>query len=92
MTNSTPTPFANRCDILADLWIDYKGDPEFADFIQYNDLGLPLAYAISGGIVDSTPICEGFVNETFELFLEGLGLTDQGFESLSDIVLIADSE
>lgn len=92
MTNSTPTPFANRCDILADLWIDYKGDAQFQDFIQYNDLGLPLAYAISGGIVDSTPISEGFVNETFELLLEALGLTDQGFESLSDIVLIADSE
>lgn len=88
MSDSTPTPFSNRCEILGDLWIDYKGDPEFADFIQYNDLGLPLAYAISGGIVESTPIAEGFVNETFNLLLEALGVKDEGYDSLSDLIML----
>jgi hypothetical protein len=72
------------------LWIDYKGDDKFADFIQYNDLGLPLAYAISGGIVESTPIAEGFVNETFDIFLEGLGIDDTGFETLDDIMVLGE--
>lgn len=90
MTDSTSTPFSNKCDILGDLWIDYKGDDKFADFIQYNDLGLPLAYAISGGIVESTPIAEGFVNETFDIFLEGLGIDDTGFETLDDIMVLGE--
>jgi hypothetical protein len=70
------------------LWIEYKNDTEFADFIEYNDLGLPLAYAISNGIVESTPIAEGFITETFDLFLEGLELEDTGFETLSDVLIL----
>lgn len=86
MTDSPTTPFSNRCDILGQLWIDYKNDPEFDDFIEYNDLGLPLAYAISTEIVLSTVKAEMFINETWELFLSGLELTDEGFDSLDDIL------
>jgi hypothetical protein len=50
------TPFETRCKILAELWIDYRKDEEFADFIAYCDLGLPLAYSVSEGIVESTSI------------------------------------
>ena len=88
MTDSPTTPFSSKCDILGDLWIEYKNDTEFADFIEYNDLGLPLAYAISNGIVESTPIAEGFITETFDLFLEGLELEDTGFETLSDVLIL----
>lgn len=88
MTEQTSTPFSNKCDILGDLWIDYKGDPKFQDFIQYNDLGLPLAYAISSGIVETSPIAEGFIVETFDLFLEALGVEDTGFETLDDIMVL----
>ena len=86
MTDSTTTPFSNRCDILGELWVAYKGDPEFDDFIQYNDLGLPLAYAISTEIVTSTPKAEMFINETFELLLSGLEIKDEGFDSLDDVL------
>ena len=88
MTDKTTTPFSNRCDILAELWVEYKHDTEFEDFLDYNDLGLPLAYAISTEIVDVTPKVEMFVNETFDLFLASLERTDEGFESLSDIMLL----
>jgi len=88
MTDSTSTPFSNKCDILGDLWIEYKNDTEFADFIEYNDLGLPLAYAISNGIVESTPLAEGFITETFDLFISGLELEDTGFETLDDILVL----
>jgi len=86
MTDSLTTPFSSRCDILAELWIGYKGDQEFQDFIQYNDLGLPLAYAISTEIVAATAKSEMFINETFELLLAGLDLTDEGFDSLEDLL------
>ena len=86
MTEQATTPFSNRCDILAELWVGYKGDSEFQDFIQYNDLGLPLAYAISTEIVAATAKAEMFINETFELLLSGLEIPDEGFDTLDDVL------
>ena len=82
------TSFESKCSILADLWLEHRHDEEFADFIAYNDLGLPLAYAIENGIVESSPMAESFVNEAFELFLTGLELEDTGFDSLEDLLEI----
>ena len=86
MTEQTPTTYSDRLAILSDLWLNYRQDEEFQDFIEYNDIGLPLAYAISNDIVISTDIAEKFVNETFELFLTGLDVEDTGFETLDDIL------
>lgn len=82
------TPTNTKAEILADLWLNYRQDAEFVDFIEYNDIGLPLAYVIANGIVEMTPLAEGFINETFELLLAGLGLDedDVGFESLDDLL------
>jgi len=81
------TEFSDRAAILADLWLNYRADEEFIDFIEYNDLGLPLAYAISEGIVESTDLAAAFVDETFELLLIGLDIAeDTGFETLDDIL------
>ena len=80
------TTFENKCAILSDIWLNYRTDTQFVDFIEYNDLGLPLAYAISEGIVDSTDIASGFINETFDLLLAGLGIDDTGFEHLDDLM------
>lgn len=88
MTDKTSTPFSNRCEILAELWVEYKNDTEFEDFLDYNDLGLPLAYAIATDIIPPSPKAEMFINETFDLFLVSLERTDEGFESLSDIMLL----
>lgn len=86
---ATNTPYSNRCSILGRLWIDFRDDEEFVDFIDYNDLGLPIAYAISEGIVQSTPIAEGYINETFDLFLAALNLTDTGFKTLDEVLTTA---
>jgi hypothetical protein len=66
--------------------MDYRGDVEFQDFIEYNDLGLPLAYAISEGIVEKTDISSNFINEAFDILLAALGVEDTGFESLEDML------
>lgn len=79
------TTYSNKCSILADLWLNYRDDEEFKDFIQYNDIGLPVAYAIANQIVASTEIAERFVNETFDLLLSGLGIEDTGFEYIEDL-------
>ena len=91
MTEATsPTPFLTKCEILSDLWLNYKADTEFTDFIQYNDLGLPLAYAIAEGIVEATPIATRFVEETFELLVAGLAIEDEGFENLDEMLGLAE--
>jgi hypothetical protein len=74
MTENTYHTFSNRCEILAELWLDYREDEQFKDFIEYNDLGLPLAYAIHSEIVQPTEIAKQYVDETFQLFVEALGL------------------
>lgn len=81
------TKFKHKCAILADIWLNYRNDEEFVDFIEYNDMGLPLAYAIAEGIVESTPLAKTFVEETFDLLLAGLDVEDDtGFKSLDDIL------
>ena len=81
------TPFSNRVMILADLWMNYRLDDEFKDFFEYNDLGLPLSYAIANNIVEKTATAETVINETFELLLSALEEPDDmGFDSLDDLL------
>jgi hypothetical protein len=89
---SDTTTFENKCEILAELWTEYKNDTQFEDFFSYNDLGLPLAYAVSTQIVKSTKLAEEFINETFALLLDVLGIeSDTGFETLADVLMLASS-
>lgn len=82
--SETPTNrFSNRCEILADLWLGYRQEEEFRDFIEYNDLGLPLAYAFANDIAKETEIAERYINESYELLAESLGVSDEDeFDSL----------
>jgi hypothetical protein len=81
------TPFETQAQILADLWMDYRGDEEFSDFIEYNDLGLPMAYVISSGIMKATPLAQQYIEETFDLLLAAVKIEeDTGFDSLDDIL------
>jgi hypothetical protein len=89
---SEKTNLEVKMQILAELWIEYRKDEEFKEFIAYNDLGLPLAYAISEGIVESTPPAEKFIEETFELLLAGLGIEDENFDNLDDLLGLAEEQ
>lgn len=84
MTNKTP--LEKRYSILADLWITYRNDDNFQDFISYNDLGLPLAYAIDSEIVKMTPQAEQFINETWDILMSAMDFEDIGFDSLDEIL------
>lgn len=86
------TDFRIKTEILADLWMDYRDDEGFKNFVEYNDLGLPLAYAISNGIVEASPMAEQFLNESFRLLLASLGLEDTGFDSLTDVLTLAEEK
>lgn len=89
MSDTTTTPFSNQASILAELWMNHRGDEEFRDFIEYNDLGLPLAYAIAENVVAVSDKAKLFVEETFDVFLGGLEIDDEGFETLEDVLTFA---
>jgi hypothetical protein len=87
MAAKSKTSFGNRCYILGELWIAYRDDEGFENFVEYNDLGLPLAYAIANEIALSTNKAEELIDETWELFLGHLGIDkDKGFESLEEVL------
>jgi hypothetical protein len=74
------------CDILAEFWSDYRDEEELKDFVDYNDLGLPIAYFISESIVLPTPAAEAYVNETFNFLVAALGIDDQvSYETLDEM-------
>lgn len=80
------TAYSKQCEILSDLWLNYRTDESFADFIEYNDIGLPLAYAVANGIAEANDIGKSLIGETFDLLLEGLGVDDTGFDNLDDLL------
>jgi hypothetical protein len=65
----------------------YRDDEGFIDFIEYNDIGLPLAYLLAEDIVKSTTMAEQFIEETWSLFLAALELEDTGFETLEEMLV-----
>ena len=80
------TNFSNKAGILADLWINFRDQEEFADFIEYNDIGLPLAYFIHTEIVLPTQQAELYVEETFNLLCAALDLDlDGDYETLNEM-------
>ena len=88
------TPYDIKYAILSDLWTGYKEEDDFADFVAYNDLGLPLAFMIEQKIVESTPVAQVYIEETFELLCESLELdSDDEYESIEEMFEIeANSE
>jgi hypothetical protein len=68
------TDFETQCEILSDLWLNYKDNVELADFIEYNDLGLPLAYLIHTDLARVTEDGVPYVEETFNLLCAALEL------------------
>ena len=81
------TPFDIKCNILSELWMEYRVDEQFKDFVDYNDLGLPLGFAVSEGLVIPNEPAIAMINETFTILLATLEIEDAGFESLDDLLL-----
>ena len=80
------TTFENKVAILAELWVGYGEDEAFEDFFAYNDLGLPLAYALDNDIVIANERTRAFIEETFALLLDALDREDSGFENLDSLL------
>ena len=79
------TGFSNKCQILSSLYANYREDPEFSDFAEFNDLGLPLAYLSHEGLCELSTDGERYIEETWLLFVKSLGLEDTGFEDINEM-------
>ena len=89
MSEITTTPFSKKCEILGELWLSYRSEENLEDFLEYNDLGLPIAYAIANDIVKSTDLAKAFVEETFDLLLASLNIEDTDWDNLDELLSMA---
>ena len=78
--------FENKITILAELWMNYRDDEDLQDFVEYNDLGLPLAYFLMNEIVLPTSQSELYINETYDLFIASLQVADKEWKSLDELL------
>jgi len=86
-TKEMETPIDIRAEILSQVWVDFRNDVEFEEFVAYNDLGLPLAYAFNAGLATITPKGIDIINETFDLLVEATGHEeDIGFKTIYEII------
>ena len=80
------TDFSTKASILADLWINFRAEEEFADFIEYNDIGLPLAYFVHTDLVQPSEQATVYIEETFNLLCAALSLDLEGtYENLNEM-------
>lgn len=89
----TTIPYSKKCLLLGDFWLNYKDEEGFEDFVEYNDIGLPLAFMISEDIVMSTPVAEVYVNEAWELLCAAMNVdSKQDYDSLEDMFIDAGAQ
>ncbi len=75
--------FADKTGVLAQCWIDFRNDDHFKSFIEYNDLGLPMAYMVAQGLIQElTPVGEEYITETFDMLLEILEITEEDIDAV----------
>ena len=71
------TDFVTQCVILGELYENYKDEKDFKAFIEYNDLGLPLAYLTAQGlVVEVSDDGRRYILDTFEMFIKSIKLTE----------------
>jgi hypothetical protein len=84
--------FSNKVSILAELWMNYRDDEQLKDFVEYNDLGLPLAYFIMNELVLPTKQSELYIDESYSLLVASLDADDIEYESLDELLSATSEE
>jgi hypothetical protein len=76
---------ADKAGIVGQLWIEFRNDEDFSVFMEYNDLGCPMAYMVAEGLIkELSPVGEEMINETFNMFLALLEITEEELSVLDD--------
>lgn len=80
--------FADKTGVLAQLWIDFREDEDFSAFMDYNDIGVPMAYYVAEGLVNGlTALGEQYVEESIDMMFKLLDITEAEVDELDEINL-----
>ena len=79
------TDFTNKCQILGEFYDTYSEQKNFKDFMEFNDIGLPLAYFVDANLCEVSDDGVRYINETWDLFLAALELEDIGYNDLEHV-------
>ena len=75
--------FSDKTGVIGQLWIEFRNDEDFDAFMDYNDLGCPMAYMVAEGLIkDLTPVGEEMIEETFKMLLELINVTEEEIDSV----------
>ncbi len=86
------TDFSKVCDILGMFYFRFRDTDDLSQFLEFNDVGLPLSYLVSEGLCEISEDGKKYVAETWELFLTSLGIEDTGYTELQEVLDKADKE
>ena len=84
------TDFSNKMEILGEFYFTYRDDKELKEFIEFNDLGLPLAYLASEGLCTVSEEGADYINQTWVLLMASLEIEDIGFEDINEMMKFAE--
>ena len=87
--------FADRCGILGQFWYEFRDDQTVKPFMEYNDVGMPLAWFIATGVVTPLPMAEEYINETFAMFLNAMEVEESDVvdvDNLDDLLAIVEQK
>jgi hypothetical protein len=83
------TSIETKTQILNELYIEYSTDPEFQDFIEMHDLGIPLAVLITQGHATATPSGLKWIEADFDELCEEIGVDKYGdYDSLEEMFIL----
>lgn len=75
--------FSEKASVISSLWLEFKEDEDFSDFMEYNNVGCPLAYASTQGLIAQlTPQGIEIVEETFNQFIDEINVSEEEIDEV----------
>jgi hypothetical protein len=80
LSSKFSTAFLTQCAILSEIWTNHSNDKTLAEFIECNDIGLPLAHKvhIESELDDEESDNFDYIEQTWEQLCETLGVDKEG--------------
>lgn len=85
-----------ECQILSELWMNYRDVEAFQEFVEYNDIGLPLAHYVADGLIRKSAleaVAITYISDTYNLLFEMLGVpVTHEYTSFEDLLADVESQ
>jgi hypothetical protein len=79
------TTFGDKVSILSEIFSMEEPTPQWQEFIQFCNLGLPYAYGVQRKFFPAGEDVTRLINKTFDVLLEVLELEDHNYNSLEEM-------